>query len=46
MPKRSLIEQLNDAVQAMLARPDAKRVRGQSADPKLAPLLRVARDLR
>ena len=45
MPKRSLIEQLDDAVQAMLMPPDAK-VAGRDDDPGLAPLLRLAADLR
>jgi len=43
MPKRSLIEQLDDAVHAMLAQPDAKIV---GADSGLAPLLQIAADLR
>jgi PhnB protein len=42
MPKRSLMEQLDDAVQAMLVRPDGKLV---GVDPGLAPLLRIAADL-
>ena len=47
MPKRSLIEQLENAVQAMLARPDG-RVVGPSEDfdPSVAALLGIARDLR
>jgi len=48
MPKRSLIDQLDQAVQAMLAQPkmvppDAALLR---IDPNLAPLLRIAADLR
>ena len=43
MAKRSRFEQLDQAVQAMLARPDAKFV---DVDPALAPLLRVAAGLR
>ena len=47
MPKRSLSDQLEQAVQAMLARPDGRLVRpGKDFDPSLAPLLRLARDLR
>ena len=48
MPKRSLnggqnIDQLNRAIDAMLAKPDAKPVK---VDASLAPLLRVAEELR
>lgn len=47
MTKRSLnfekIDQLNQAVEAMLAKPDAKPVK---VDAEIAPLLRIARDLR
>ena len=43
MAKRSLIEQLDQAIEAMLARADAKLLK---VDPSLAPLLRVAADLR
>lgn len=43
MAKRSRSEQLDQAVQAILARPDAPPPR---ADSKLIPLLRIARDLR
>jgi len=43
MPKRSRIDQLEQALQAMLVRPDGE---AQSVDPSLAPLLRVAQELR
>ena len=43
MPKRSLFEQFDDAVQAMLAKPDTSPLK---VSKSLAPLLRVARDLR
>jgi PhnB protein len=43
MAKRSLIEQLDEAVQAMLAQSDAQL---PSVDSSLVPLLRVAADLR
>lgn len=43
MAKHSRFEQLDQAVQAMLARPDARLV---DVDPALAPLLRVAAELR
>lgn len=47
MPKRSLIDQLENALQAMLARPDRQLARtGEDFDPTLAPLLRIAGDLR
>jgi uncharacterized glyoxalase superfamily protein PhnB len=47
MPKRPLIDQLDRAVQAMLMRPDGRLVRpGRDLDPSLAPLLRIARELR
>ena len=47
MPKRSLIDQLEQAVQAMLARPDGRLMSlGKGFDPSLAPLVRIARDLR
>jgi PhnB protein len=47
MPKRSPIDQLEQAVQAMLARPDGRLVRrGKGFDPSLAPLLLIARELR
>lgn len=47
MPKRSLIDQLDRAVQVMLMRPDGALARpGKGLDPSLAPLLRIARDLR
>jgi PhnB protein len=47
MPKRSLIDQLDDAVQAMLTKPDAKPTGAdRENDPGLAPLLRLAADLR
>jgi len=47
MPKRSLIDQLEQAVQAMLARPDGRLASlGKGFDPSLAPLLRIARELR
>ena len=43
MPKRSLFEQFDDAVQAMLAEPDTRPLK---VSKSLAPLLRVADDLR
>src|SRR5689334_5301928 len=43
MPRRSLIEQLDDAVEALLAEPRARLPR---VNPRLAPLLRVASELR
>jgi PhnB protein len=43
MPRRSLIEQLDDAVEALLAEPQARPAR---VNPRLAPLLRVAGELR
>jgi PhnB protein len=43
MAKRSLFDQLNEAVQAMLAKPDAPLPR---VDTRIAPLLRVAAELR
>jgi PhnB protein len=47
MPKRSLIDQLEQAVQVMLARPDGPLASlGKGFDPSLAPLLRIARELR
>src|ERR1700687_2057745 len=47
MPKRSLIEQLENAVQAMLARPDGRVVGPRDDfDPSVAALLGIARDLR
>src|SRR5712671_3599283 len=47
MAKRSLIDQLEQALQAMLARPGRQRVRlGRNFDRSLAPLLRIAQDLR
>lgn len=47
MPKRSLIDQLEQAVQAVIARPDAELPRrDRSVDARLAPLLRIAEDLR
>jgi len=47
MPKRSLIDQLEQAVQAMLARPDGRRVGPrEDFDPSVAALLGIARDLR
>jgi len=47
MPKRSLIEQLDRAVQALLARPAGRLVAPrEDFDPSVAPLLRIARDLR
>src|SRR5260221_5574739 len=47
MPKRSPIEQLDQSVQAMLARPDG-RLAGprEDFDPSVAALLRIAGDLR
>jgi PhnB protein len=47
MPKRSLIDQLEQAVQAMLVRPDAENLRpDHNLDPSLAPLLGIAQELR
>ncbi len=47
MPKRSLIEQLENAVQAMLARPDSRVVGPrEDFDPSVAALLGIAHDLR
>src|SRR5260370_29501514 len=47
MPKRSLIEQLENAVQAMLARPDVRLVGPrEDFDPSVVALLSIARDLR
>ncbi len=47
MPKRSLIEQLENAVQAMLARPEGRFVSPrEDFDPSVAALLSIARDLR
>jgi len=47
MPKRSLIDQLDRAVQAMLMRPAGRLViLGKGFDSSLAPLLRIARELR
>src|SRR5712664_4119722 len=47
MPKRSLIDQLENAIQAMLARPDSRVVGPrEDFDPSVAALLRIARDLR
>ena len=47
MPKRSLIDQLDQGVQAMLARPASPLVNPvKSVDPNFARLLRIARDLR
>lgn len=43
MAKRNQFEQLDQALQAMLVRPDARLV---DLDPALAPLLRVAAELR
>src|SRR2546427_9457117 len=43
MPKRSLAEQLDQAVQAMLERRDSQLL---SPDPSLAGLLRIASELR
>jgi len=43
MPKRSLVEQLEEAAQAMLARPEGKL---EGVDRSLAPLVRIAADLR
>lgn len=43
MPKRSLFEQFDDALQAMLAKPEAPPLK---AGESVAPLLRIARDLR
>ena len=43
MPKRSLADQLDQAVEAMLARPGAEVPR---VEARLAPLLRLAQDLR
>jgi PhnB protein len=47
MPKRSLIEQLENEVQALLARPEGRLVgRREDLDPSVAALLKIARDLR
>ena len=43
MPRRSLIEQLDQALDAMLAKPEARL---PETDPRLAPLLEVAAQLR
>ena len=43
MPKRSLADQLDQAVEALLARPGAEVLPGEA---RLAPLLRLAQDLR
>jgi PhnB protein len=43
MPKRSLSEQLEEAVEAIMAKPDAPPA---AVDPRLAELLRIASDLR
>lgn len=47
MPERSLIDRLEEAVQAVMARSDAGLLRRErSVDARLAPLLRIAEDLR
>ena len=47
MAKRSRIDQLERAVQAMLSRPTGTRVRpGKDLERSLAPLLRIAQNLR
>src|ERR1700730_11987437 len=47
MPKRSLIDQLETAVQAILARPDGQVVGPrEDFDPRVAALLGIGRDLR
>ena len=47
MVKRSLIDQLDQAVQAMLARPEGRLVGArEDFDPSVAALLGIARDLR
>jgi PhnB protein len=47
MPRRSLIDQLETAIQAMLARPDDRAVGSRDdLDPSVAALLGIARDLR
>ncbi len=47
MPKRSLIDQLENAIQAMLPRPDSRVVGPrEDFDPSVAALLGIARDLR
>ncbi len=43
MPKRSLIDQLDQAINALLAEPDATL---PAADSELLPLLRIAAELR
>lgn len=43
MPKRSLAEQLDQAVQAMLDHPGAETLQAES---EISPLLRIAADLR
>jgi len=47
MAKRSLIQQLDDAIQALMARPDAVvSAAGLGVDEKLGPLLEIASQLR
>src|ERR1700726_2616291 len=47
MPKRSLIDQLENAIQAMLGRRDSRVVGPrEDFDPSVAALLGIARDLR
>ena len=47
LPHQSLIDQLANAIQAMLARPDGQPVtRREDFDPRVAALLDIARDLR
>src|SRR5260370_3985948 len=47
MPKRSLIDQLENAIQAMLARPDSRVVGPrEDFDPSVAALLGICRGLR
>jgi len=43
MPKRSLIDQLDQAINALLAQPDATL---PAADSELGPLVRIAAELR
>ena len=43
MPKRSLFEQLDQAITQLLAQPDA---RVGAIDPEIAPLVRIASKLR
>jgi len=46
MPKRSLADQLEEAIQSMLAQPDAALPPPPQLEAGLAPLLQIARELR